>query len=287
MKKLRLMMLMLSVFSVSALFGQDALDTIYFNDGKIEAVQITGLTETAVQYNYYGEGIPISTPKSKLSQIKTRSGRVITFDNTAIQKTVRTCEDWKKVVVTSVESEVESMVRNGNVSGKAKGVTTFTQAGKMQDRAMDKMKMQAAFRGCDVIYLLASQVEGATYGYFSGGKSAEANITGTAYSTKIVVPFSIAKGTYVLDRAYRLQPNEYELYDYYTVSIIQQIDLSPEEFKKDGVYYEVQAPTGIPDTDNKMFLISQEGDEVVFLVIDTSRQGKIKYYNLFFKRTDG
>jgi hypothetical protein len=281
MKYLLAIVLVMITYLVS---GQDVLDTIFFNDGRIEAVQITGFTETAVEYNYYGEGIPISTPRSKITKVKTRSGREVIFENTAIKKTVFNCEDWEKVVVTSVESEVENMVRNGNVSGKSKGQTVWSQAGKMQDRAMNKMKMQAAFRGCDVVYMLASQVEGASYGgYYGSSKTAEANLQGTAYSTKIVNPFLIKKGHYLLDRAYRLNPNDYKLYDYYSTNMIQQIDLDPNSFIKDGVYYAISTMTGIPNSENKMFLISHKENEVVFLVLDTSKQSKIKYYNLFFK----
>ncbi|MDX5325647.1 MAG: hypothetical protein LPK80_05225, partial [Bacteroidota bacterium] len=242
-------------------------------------------TETAVQYNYYGEGIPISTPKSKISQVKTRTGRVVVFENTAIKKNVFNCEDWEKVVVTSVEDEVKNMVRSGNVSGKAKGQTTLTQAGKMQDRAMNKMKMQAAFRGCDVVFMLSSQVEGASYGYYSS-KAAEANIQGTAYSTKTITPFSIIPGQYTLQKVYRLKPNQYNLKEYSSQSIIQNIVIKPEMFNLNGSYYSIQLNTGIPDSGNKMDLISVSEDEIVFLVIDNSNQSKMIYYNLFFKKAD-
>ena len=67
----------------SGAIGQQSLDTLFFVDGKMEAVQLTGLTEESVQYNYYGEGIPISTPKTRLEKVVTRSGRVVLFENTS------------------------------------------------------------------------------------------------------------------------------------------------------------------------------------------------------------
>lgn len=280
---MRATIIFLASFLSLPCFAQEALDTLFFNDGRVEAVQISGLTDKVVQYNYYGEGILISTPKTELFKVKTRAGRVVLMENTAVKKTVHTCEDWDKVVITSVENEVLNMVRNGNVSGKAKGVTVYTQAGKMQDRAMNKMKMEAAFRGCDVIFMLSQQVEGASSGYFTS-KTAEANMTGTAYSTTIITPAGIKKGDYKLAKVVRLQSNDYELDELFgTVGFLQEIEIDPTEFKKDGMYYSISRPTGLYEAD-KLDLIYHDEQTVVLLVIEVSRQGKTTYYNFFYQK---
>jgi hypothetical protein len=275
MKKIFVIILL---FLTNLIFSQDVLDTLFFVDGKVEAVQITGLTETTVQYNYYGEGISIETPKSRLAKVITRSGRVVVFENTSQQKTVFTCEDWTKVEVTKIESEIEGLIRMANVSGKAKA-SGFGTLAKMQDRAMTKMRMQAAFLGCDVVFMLNQTNTDAGF-YQSPGSF----MTGTAYSVKRVTPFLIKNGDYFLTKVYRLKPNEFELYEISKRPYAQSIFIDNNNFFKDEDYYALNFNSKIPDSQNKMKLLKVTDDTLVFLVIDRSKQSKIKFYNLFFTK---
>jgi hypothetical protein len=265
--------------------GQQSLDTLYFVDGKIEAVQLTGLTEDSVQYNYYGEGIPISTPKTRLEKVVTRSGRVVVFENTSKKKTVYSAEDWEKVEITNVESEVEGLIRMGNVSGKAKGTTNFSSLEKLQSRSMTKMRMQAAFLGCDLIFMLNQTNTDSRFGSaLSFSQTASSTLSGTAYNVKRTNPSNVSSGTYSLKKVYRLQPNEYELKEISFSKYIQEITLEKNDFIKEEDYYTLNIDTGIPDSNNKMHLIKVQDNELVFLVIDRSKQSKIKYYNLYFSK---
>ena len=279
--------LLVAILTISTLwsFGQEALDTLFFVDGKIEAVQLTGLSESSVQYNSYGQGIPINTPKSKIAKVITRSGRIIFFENTAKKKTVFSAEDWEKVEITGIESEVDGLIRFANVSGKAKGVTEFSSLEKMQNRAMTKMRMQSAFLGCDVVFMLHQSNEDAKFGYYSSS-TASSTLSGTAYGVEIVKPFSIVNGKYNLTKVYRLRPNKYEyekmdlLYNSYTKSIV----IDKNKFFLEEDYYSVHFNSAIPKTKDLMSLLSVTDNEIIFLVIDRSSQSKIKYYNLYFTK---
>jgi len=261
------------------------LDTIYFVDGKKEAVQVTGLTESAVTYNYSGEGIPITTPKTRLEKVITSKGRVIVFENTSKKKTVFSAEDWDKVEITNVESEVEGLIRIANVSGKAKGGSTFSSLEKLQNRAMTKMRMQAAFLGCDLVFMLNQTNSDAKFGNkFSMGQTASSTLTGTAYSVKKVNPLNVENGNYKLAKVYRLRPNENELKEIPFTNYIQEITIDKTDFIKDEDYYTLSIDSKIPDSKNIMSLIKVGDNELVFLVIDRSKQSKIKYYNLYFSK---
>lgn len=272
-------------FSTLIINGQDALDTIYFVDGKVEAVQLSGLTETAVQYNYYGEGIPINTPKTRIEKVITRAGRMIVFENTAKKKMVYSCEDWEKVEISNIESEVEGMIRYANVSGKAKAGTSFSSLDKMQNRAMTKMRMQTAFIGCDVVYILNQTNTDARTGSFAGSaQTASSTLSGTAYATKTINPFDIENGNYVLWKVYRLQPNDMELNQISFEKYSKHLTIDKNKFFKDEDYYSINFDSKIPDSGNKMSLLKVTDDGLVFLVIDRSKQSKIKYYNLFYRK---
>ena len=279
----QILVIALVVISSINIYGQEALDTLYFVDGKIEAVQLTGLTDESVQYNYYGEGIPISTPKTRLEKVITRSGREIIFENTSKKKTVFSAEDWNNVEITNVESEVEGLIRIANVSGKAKGATTLSSLEKLQNRAMTKMRMQAAFLGSDVIFMLNQTNTDAKFGaYMSSTPSS--TLSGTAYSVQKVNPFDVVNGKYKLQKVYRLRPNEYELKKVPFTTYIQEITIDKNNFIKDEDYYAVHIDSKIPDSNNIMYLLKVINDELVFLVIDRSKQSKIKYYNLHFTK---
>jgi len=279
----QILVIALVVISSINIYGQEALDTLYFVDGKIEAVQLTGLTDESVQYNYYGEGIPISTPKTRLEKVITRSGREIIFENTSKKKTVFSAEDWNNVEITNVESEVEGLIRIANVSGKAKGATTLSSLEKLQNRAMTKMRMQAAFLGSDVIFMLNQTNTDAKFGaYMSSTPSS--TLSGTAYSVQKVNPFDVVNGKYKLQKVYRLRPNEYELKKVPFTTYIQEITIDKNNFIKDEDYYAVHIDSKIPDSNNIMYLLKVSNDELVFLVIDRSKQSKIKYYNLHFTK---
>ena len=284
MKKV-LVVLMFTVASSTNILAQTVLDTIYFVDGKKEAVQLTGLSDNSVQYNYYGEGIPISTPKDRLDRVVTRSGRSIVFENTSKKKTVHSAEDWDNVEITNVESEVEGLIRIANVSGKSKGMSTFSSLEKMQNRAMTKMRMQAAFLGCDVIYMLNQTNTDSRFGSsFSAGQAPSSTLSGTSYSVSKVNPFNISDGKYELKKVLRLRPNEYELYEIPFTKYSQEVEVDKNDFFKGEDYYSFHFDTKIPNSKSIMHLIKVSDNELVFLVIDRSKQSKIKYYNLYFSK---
>ena len=272
------------------LIGQSDLDSIYFLNGDVEAVELKELSESKVVYTFPGEAFTSSSETTRLLKVVTRTGRVIEFENTARLRAVMSAEDWEKVEISNVASEVEGLIRIDNVSGRAQGVLTTSSLAKMQTRAMQKMRMQAAFMGCDVIYMLSQSNEDAQYGGgLSSSKSASSTMTGTAYAISTSKPNNVLNGSYKLFKAYKLLPNHFQLesinVDPSSTSLPQTLDLSLNMFEKEEDFYSIEQNTGIPDSKNKMHLISYTDDIVVFLVIDRSLQGKFKYYNIYYAKS--
>ena len=280
--------LLLSLFLISFTpsYAQTSLDTLFFVDGKIEAVKISGMTEKSVQYIFPEEGIPISTSKSKLEKLITRSGRQIIFENTSRKKTVFSATDWEKVEVTGIQSEVEGLIRFSNVSGKAKGMTTLSSLEKLQTRAMTKMKMQAAFLGCDVVYMLNQTNSDATHGNgaFATSSTPSSTLSGTAYGVKRINLNKIIDGNYKLSKVYRLRPNDFQLREIETNKFSQYLKVAKDKFRKKDNYYAIAYRSGLKGSNNEIKLLKSTENKLIFLVIDRSRGSKLKYYNLHFKR---
>lgn len=261
----------------SALCQEGLLDTIYFNNGKVEAVTISGFSENNISYTYPNEGIPISISNERIKKIVTRNGRVVIMENTKRVRTVFSAEDWEKVEVTGIESEVEGLIRIENVSGKADGATEFSSMGKMQDRAMTKMRMQAAFFGCDIVYQLSQ-----TNSPLTMWATASSSMSGTAYAIGIQSPPDNVGGTYFLQKSYRLRPNDFQLKEYDVSYLNKRLVVDNDDFYINEDHYTLDFETKIPKTDSKMYLLKATQRELVFLVIDRSKQSKLKFYNLYF-----
>lgn len=278
MKKLIPITLFVFYFQLFAISQEARLDSIYFNNGKIEAVNISGFDEVSVKYSYPNEGIPISTYISKIEKVITRNGREVYMSVTKRLKTVFSAEDWKNVEITGVESEVEGLIRITNISGKAEGATEFSSLAKMQDRAMAKMQMQAAFFGCDVVYMLSQT--NAPSGFWT---TASSTMTGTAYSISMESVENLKEGKYKLDRIYRLRPNDFRLKEQDISYYNRRIELDRSKFFIDEDHYAINFDSGIKNSDDKMYLLNITETEVVFLVIERSNGSKFKYYNLYFQ----
>lgn len=265
--------------------AQEPRDVLFFTDGTIDSVQIIAIESEVVQYAYPGENIPISTPKARLQKVVTRSGREVMFENTSIQKSVFTILDWEKVDVTGVDQEVLGLKRIDNVSAKAKGWTTYTSLEKMQSRAMAKMKMQAAFMGCDLVYLLSQRNEDVRYGSdVEAAQPASSSVSGMAYASTTVRPDNVESGVYVLDRVISLYPNHMTFKERNVGAFERTLTINKENFRLNDDYFEIIEFAGIEHAENRMRLIQVSENGLVFLVISRNRAGKMKYYNLFYRR---
>jgi len=280
MKKL----LYILLFAHFVVFGQDSLnsDSLYFIDGKVEGVEIIEIDDLNVKYKYKGEPFAISTNLKKISKILTAKGRIIQFENALKKKTVFTVEDWEKVEITNLSSDVEGLFRVANVTGKAKAITTLASSGKIQNRAMSKMRMQAAFYGCDVVYMLNQTNTESKFGTkYSAGQTAGSTLSGTCYSVDIVKPTDVIDGNYELYKVLKLGLNDmryYELNDFELTAL----EMNKSVFINETDHFTYPFHSGIRNADQNMRLIKVTESQLVFLVISRDVENRIKYFNLFF-----
>ena len=72
------------------------------------------------------------------------------------------------------------------MSSKAKGTTEFSNQERVKRRALDKMKMQAAILGGNVVYMVQMRSDGTKYNWLTGaGSTAETSLFGVAYSSQM------------------------------------------------------------------------------------------------------
>lgn len=161
------------------------VDTIYTHEERIPC-NIVEITETAAKFQYPGETHNNSVSLNAVSKIIYRSGRVQEFAGRTAFRRLASPMEWQQVSIASVESEVQGLYKVDDVSSKAKGTTEFSNQERVKRRALDKIKMQAAILGANVVYMAQMRSEGTKVNFWTGGgTSAETSLFGVAYSSQM------------------------------------------------------------------------------------------------------
>lgn len=169
-------------FLLSSILCQSQKDTIYLNNKKI-VCSIKEVTPNAVKFTYPNESFTTSIYKNTIKSISYASGRTQTFNEATSYKNVENVDDYHNVSITRVENEVNGLYKLGEVNSKAVGTTIFSNQERVKERALKKIKIEAAFQGGNLIYLIDQRTDGSD-GAFSKGK-AQMNLTGVLYTTEL------------------------------------------------------------------------------------------------------
>ena len=91
-------------------------------------------------------------------------------------------DDWEKVAITSLESDIKGLVRKGEVKGSKTG-SSLSNTAKVQEKAEREMKEEAAEMGAHVIFIKNYQVRdaGGMNAITGFGHNAKASVSGIAY----------------------------------------------------------------------------------------------------------
>lgn len=181
--KSAIFLLLLLLGNVSTAAAQ--IDTIYTHE-KCIPCNIIEITETAAKFQFPGEPHNNSLSLNAISKIVFRTGRVQEFASRTSFRHLASPMDWQQVSVASVESEVQGLYKVDDVSSKATGTTEFSNQERVKRRALDKIKMQAAILGANVLYMAQMRSEGVKTNLWTGvSSSAATSLYGVAYSSQM------------------------------------------------------------------------------------------------------
>lgn len=157
--------------------GAFAQDTIVKLNGQQLKAKVVEVSNTDIKFHYPNEDLINSVNKNLVQEIRFASGRL---EPVTTRVEIFTEEDWPKVQVTTLESDVAGLVKLGEVRAKANGATVFSNAAKVDERATEKFKREAARLGAHMVLIQSKNVRGPDYNYF-GSTSARSVLTGIAY----------------------------------------------------------------------------------------------------------
>ncbi len=168
----QILVLLVLVISINNVFGQDKIVKL---SGETIICKVKEITDDNIKYSYEGEDLLNNISKNVVKEIIFKSGRIQKFSKRIV---INGKEDWEKVQITTLESDIKGLVKGEEMMAKANSGWSFANQGKMQKKAMVKLKKQAASKGYHIVFLITTTSKGGHYGISGGTK---ASVTGVGY----------------------------------------------------------------------------------------------------------
>lgn len=259
------------------------LDTIYKHDGEILPITIMEVQERSVKFTYPGESVPHTISNNTIAKIRFRSGRLQEFSASLNVARLKGCQDWEKVQISRLESEIQGLHKIDLIGAKAKGATTLSSLAKLQDRAYNKIKIETAMLGGNVAYILEQNTEEAVFGNDNGSsKTPGVTLSGLAYTSRKVKENEISGGKYNITSIFVLMANEMEMEQRRVNQ--EAVNLDKEAIKNENGFQRIKLNISQLDELKDYTIIYADEQEVVLSGLYSSRQGKKRYYNVYLRK---
>ena len=171
MKKKIIILSFLSMISIIA-FSQDKL---YFHNGKIAEGKVVETNDLFIKFIYKGEDVVNTMGRNTLEKVEFASGRIMELSQKII---IESPLDYDKVRVVYDKYEVLGLKSLGQIEKHSSGTWSFSiTAGHFSEKALKKIRKEAAKRGGCIVLVLSSQSKSG--GFFSDG---HASMTGEIYT---------------------------------------------------------------------------------------------------------
>jgi hypothetical protein len=273
-------LLLLISFSLPC-FSQ--LDTLYKMNGEKLLITVTEITESSIKFTYPNESFSNTIAKSTVSKIHFKSGRVQEFSSALNVSNTKSCLDWENVQISKIESEVQGLQKIDVIGAKAKGLSTLSSIGKLQDRAFDKIKIETAMLGGNVAYIMEQNTEEAIYGgQYGSSKLPSVTISGLAYTTKKVFRNEISFGDYKISKMYVLATNAYNIEDY--LFRPQELSIQDDDIFEENGFQKIKLNISSIPKVVEYTLIYADEMEIVLSGVESTKNGKNTYYNIILKK---
>lgn len=157
-------------------FDAKSQDKIIEHTGDTINCNVSEVLEKEIKFSYKDETVINTISRNLVNKIIFSSGRIQNISEKII---IRSEDDWGKVIITNLESDVAGLKKVGEIQAKANSGWSTTSEGKMQAKALEKLKKEAAKQGAFIVLILTGTSQAGHYGVSGGTK---ASFVGTAYT---------------------------------------------------------------------------------------------------------
>lgn len=127
-----------------------AQDKVVLRTGESIEVKVVKSTNSAIEFTYPNEELVNEKSKKEISYIVYASGRKEECNQTFQVPVIKSKDDWEKVVVTHLASDVEGLIRVDEIAATSGWGGTLGSSKGYKD-AIKKLKKKAAKLGAGVI----------------------------------------------------------------------------------------------------------------------------------------
>lgn len=144
-------------------------DTISKLTGERIAVKIINTGDNSVTFSYPGETMTNTISKNLIKEIKYSSGRIEKVSEIIV---INGEKDWEKVVLTEQPSDIDGLVKKGDISKSSANLGfVYTPVKKSEEKLHMQIKKEAAKLGAHVVLIspmivsTSFMLKGTAYGY--------------------------------------------------------------------------------------------------------------------------
>jgi len=178
-KSLPVLILLLFFFSVFKCAAQT--DTLFINNEKVPCM-VTEVAPDMVRFVLPGEQALNSIYRTSIQKIIFKSGRVQTFPEANYYKKIASVRDYDMVTIASSEDDVMSLHQVAEVASKSFGTVAYSSAEVVRDRAYQRLKVEAAMFGANMVLVTAQHPNGSD---LAEGSAPSYELTGIVYASTL------------------------------------------------------------------------------------------------------
>lgn len=280
MKKLFTLSLM--AFLSFFFLGHAQTDKLFLK-GEIKEVKVEEVGSNFIKYKYPNENASYTISKHRVEKIIFESGREEVFESPF--KAVNSVNDYEMVYLSYNTQDVEGLKPLGQVFSKATGVTTLASINNVNNRAVRKVKMEAAMLGANVVLVGNTFQRGNQYGNENvPGNATMTSISGTAYTTNPSnynleeVRGFLENYQYLLFQSEQLNRNAFDkkskLHQMYDQKLNVMLFSFDKIYEKDGFLY--VSTNGLKSKTNELKVLYANEENITLV-----EQHKNSIYNYF------
>ena len=167
-------LLALFILTIS-IVGLKAQDKIVKNNGDTINCKVSEITHDDIKFITDSDNQTDNIAKTEIQEIVFESGVVQNFSNRVV---INGEEDWEKVQITTVETDVAGMVKGEEIKATSTTRSSISNQKKIEKRAMEKLKKQAAEKGYYIVLMTKESDQSKASKFLVGGY---AGMTGVGY----------------------------------------------------------------------------------------------------------
>lgn len=206
-------------------FSQTKSDRLFLQN-ETKEVKILEVDLNTIKYTHPGEDVVYSISKTLVNKIEFSTGRSEKFESPF--REVNSLLDAENVFMTFNPLEVEGLAIVGDLFSKAVGVTTLSSVNNVNNRALSKLKTEAAMMGANVVLIGNQYQRGNQYGNeFTPGNSTMTTYLAKAYTSNSKLNIEEARAIIENHKFYYHQKSELGRNDWSpSIALQQNVDKS-------------------------------------------------------------